>query len=83
MLRRLSAIKRRVDHLARETRMARCSDNHDRYRVVDVWGDEPTPAWPEAVAGGRCVCGADLEYVQIVNRVLPSPTSPETSGETS
>ena len=38
--------------------------------------DESIPAWPEAAAGGLCACGADLEYVQIVNRLLPSPTSP-------
>ncbi len=76
MLRRLSAIRRRVDHLAREASRARCSGYHGRYRVVDVWGDEPTPAWPEAAAGGKCVCGAELEYVTIVNQFLPSPPSP-------
>ena len=71
MRRQLSAIGRRVDRLAGEARRARCSGSHGRYRVVDVWGDQPTPAWPEAAAGGLCVCGADLEYVTIVNRFHP------------
>ncbi len=76
MLSRLPAIRRRVDHLAREARMARCSGDHVQCRVVSVWGDEPTPAWPEADAGGKCICGADLEYVTIVDQLFPSLTSP-------
>ena len=75
-MRRLSAIRRRVDHLAREASRARCSSDHGRYRVVNVSGDEPTPAWPERAAGGKCACGADVEYVTIVNRFHSSPPSP-------
>ena len=66
MLRPLSVIRRRVDRLATQAASAGCLGDHQRYR---------TPPWPEADAGGRCVCGTALEYVQIVNELHPGPES--------
>ena len=60
MLRRLASVRRRVDRLATEARVAGCAGHHRRVRVVDVFGDDPTPPWPEAERGGRCACGAKL-----------------------
>ena len=57
--------------MATETRSGRCEGRHQRTRFVDVIGDEPTPPWPEAEKGGRCVCGAELKFVTNVDRFIP------------
>ena len=35
-------------------------------RVVHVYGNDPTPPWPEEDIGKRCACGAELEYLTVV-----------------
>ena len=69
MLRPLSVIRRRVEQLATQARSEGCGGNHRRQRWVDVYGDDPTPPWPEREHGERCACGAELEYVTIVNEL--------------
>ena len=68
MLRPLSSIRRRVEQLATQGGSGRCDGNHRRHRVVHVQGVEATPVWPEAEDGGRCACGAALEYAQVVHQ---------------
>ena len=67
MLRRLSNVRRRVEQLATQAGSGRCDGNHRRHRVVTVFGNDPTPPWPEE-KGERCVCGAELEYFQVVHQ---------------
>ncbi len=81
MLRKLSNVRRRVEQLATQARSGRCDGNHRRHRVVDVFDDEPVPAWPERDQGERCRCGAELVYVTIVDKIhhgaAPGPGSPK------
>ena len=62
---------RRAEQLATETRFARCGGNHQRTHWVDLHGDEPMAPWPERERGGRCVCGAELEFHSIVDVLHP------------
>ncbi len=73
MLRKLSNVRRRVEQLATQARSGRCDGNHRRHRVVDVFDDEPVPAWPEREQGERCACGAELEYFTIVDVLHREP----------
>ena len=59
-MRPLSVIRRRVDRLATQARSGRCKGDHRRHRVVDVFGDDPTPPWPEQEQGERCATSATL-----------------------
>ena len=43
-----------------------CPGDHRVQRVVHVYGHEPTPPWPEEEKGGRCACGAELDYLTVV-----------------
>ncbi len=69
----LSAIKRRVDRLAAQAATAECGGNHRRTRFVTVYGDDPVPPWPEREQGGRCACGAELEYFTAVDEIHMEP----------
>ncbi len=73
MLRRLSNVRRRVEQLATQARSGRCEGHHRRHRVVTVFDDDPTPPWPEREQGERCACGAELEYVSIVDEIHLEP----------
>ena len=71
MLRGLSNVRRRVDQLAAQAGLGRCSGHHRRHRVVHVVNDDPTPPWPEELVGKRCACGAEIELFTIVHQQLP------------
>ncbi len=73
MLKRLSNVRRRVEQLATHAASERCDGHHRRHRVVEVYGDDPLPPWPELEHGGRCACGAELEYVSIVDEIHLEP----------
>ncbi len=73
MLRRLSNVRRRVEQLATQAGSGRCDGNHRRHRVVNVFGDDPIPPWPERERGGRCACGAELEYFTVVHELHMEP----------
>ncbi len=68
MLRGLSNVRRRVEQLAGA---GRCVGNHRIHRIVHVSNDDPIPQWPERDEGGRCACGAELEYLSIVHQHIP------------
>ena len=78
MLRRQSNVRRRVVQLATQAGSGRCDGNHRRHRVVTVFGDDPTPPWPEREQGELCACGAELECFTIVHQHIPDDR-PESS----
>ena len=73
MLRPLSVIRRRVEKLATQARTERCGGHHRRHRWVTVSGSDRVPAWPPQEHGGRCGCGAELEYFTIVDEIHMEP----------
>lgn len=73
MLRRLSVIRRRVEQLATQAGSGRCDGNHRLHRVVIVFGDDAPPRWAEREQGGRCACGAELEYSTVVHELHMEP----------
>ena len=68
-----SGIRRRVEKLATDVRLARCGGSHTRHKISHIHGDEPVPVWPEAASGERCACGRTLKYVHIVHQHLLGP----------
>ena len=82
MLRGLSNVRRRVEQPAGS---GRCSGDHRIHRIVHVRNDDPTPPWPERDKGGRCACGAELEYFSIVHQHAPDahPVIPDDRPESS
>ena len=78
MLRGLSNVRRRVEQLAGS---GRCNGQHRIHRIVHVSTDDPIPQWPGRDEGGRCACGAELEYLSIVHQHIPDdhPAIPESS----
>ena len=79
MLRGLSHVRRRVEQLATQAGAGRCNGDHQRGpRIVHVYGDDPTPPWPEEDNRcERCACGAELEFLTIVHQHIPDrPESP-------
>ncbi len=50
-----------------------CSGYHRVQRIVHVYGDDPTPPWPEE--DNRCACGAELEFLTIVHQHIPDDRS--------
>ena len=48
-----------------------CNGYHRVPRIVHVYGDDPTPPWPEEESGRRCACGAEIELFTIVHQQLP------------
>ncbi len=72
MLRKLSNEQRRVEQLATQVGLGRCSGHHRRHRVVNVYDDDPTPPWPEEeLVERRCACGAEIELFTIVHQHIP------------
>ena len=46
-----------------------CNGYHRVQRIVHVYGDDPTPPWPEEdTLCERCACGAELEFLTVTHR---------------
>ncbi len=60
--------------MATQAGSGRCNGDHQRGpRIVHVYGDDPTPPWPEEdTRCERCACGAELEFFTIVHRHIPA-----------
>lgn len=71
MLRKLGAVRRRVEQLATQARSEGCGGNHQRVNIVTLNAGGTVPAWPKAGAEERCACGANLRFLLIVNEILP------------